>query len=82
MWIVDDINSLFVRKTSVGRWGIFDLICPNFGAPQFSKQQRCKMLRRKPLNWIISDYSVEKKARKTLKTAKKAVNFSKYPKVF
>ena len=45
MWIVDDMDSLFVRESSVGsllnifypltKWGIFDQIWPNDGAPRW-----------------------------------------------
>ena len=45
VWIADDMNSLFIRESSVGsllnifypltRWGIFDQIWPNSGAPQW-----------------------------------------------
>ena len=45
VWIVVDMDSLFIRESSVGsllnicypltRWGIYDQIWPNFGAPQW-----------------------------------------------
>ena len=33
VWIVDDMDSLFAKKST--RWGIFDQIWPNFGAPRW-----------------------------------------------
>ena len=45
VWTVDDMDSLFVRESGVGsllnifypltKWGIFDQIWPNFGAPRW-----------------------------------------------
>ena len=57
-----------------------DCLHSYYGNKDTFNQHGCKVSSGKPLNWIIiSSIEIAKKSRKT---AKKAINISKYPEIF